>query len=94
MDQRTFEEWAAKRRLPPGLTLDRRDSLRPYIRRYGLRPLKRHGFSAAMWLLGEYQRGIADALDVPETTASLLREVVERRPSARQVSLMLAVSRG
>ena len=64
MDQRTFEEWAAKRRLPPGLTLDRRDSLRPYIRRYGLRPLKRHGFSAAMWLLGEYQRGIADALDV------------------------------
>lgn len=64
MDDSDFDEWAARRRQPPGLTLGQPRSLWPYFRRFGLRPLKRHGVNAAMWLLGEYQRGIDDALDV------------------------------
>lgn len=64
MDDIDFDEWAAKRQLPPGLTFGQPHSFWPYLRRFALRPLKRHGVNAAMWLLGEYQRGIDDALDV------------------------------
>lgn len=64
MDSSTFDTWAARRRLPPGLKLERSSSLWPFLRRYCLRPLKRCGVNAALWMVGEYRRGIDEALDV------------------------------
>jgi hypothetical protein len=64
LDSSTFDAWAAQRRLPPGLKLERGGSLWPFLRRHGLRPLKRYGVNAALWLVGEYQRGIDEARDV------------------------------
>ena len=64
MDRSTFDEWAKNRRPPPGLALDGSKSFWPYFRRNLLRPVKRHGVNGLLWLLGEYRKGIEDALDV------------------------------
>lgn len=64
MNSRDFDAWARGRRLPPGLRLEQPGSVWPFVRRNGLRPLKRHGVNALLWLLGEYRKGIEDALDV------------------------------
>jgi predicted MPP superfamily phosphohydrolase len=63
-EDNAFEAWAAARQPPPGLALGSHRSLAPYLRRYVWRPIRRRGFDAAMWLVGEYQSGISDAFDV------------------------------
>jgi predicted MPP superfamily phosphohydrolase len=64
LDSSNFDEWAKNRRPPPGLALEGSKSLWPYIRRNMLRPVKRHGVNTLLWLIGEYRKGIEDALDV------------------------------
>jgi len=66
LDQSSFDSWAATRRAPPGLWLERPNSLLPFLRRQIWRPVRRHAFNALTWLIGEYRNGIDQALDVRE----------------------------
>jgi uncharacterized protein len=64
VNQDAFDRWAAARRLPPGIQLERPRNILPYLRRYVWRPLRKRMVDSAYWLLGEYQNGIDQARNV------------------------------
>ncbi len=64
MDDHSFECWAETKRPPPGLQIGPATSFWPFLRRYVWRPIRRRLFDTAIWLVGEYQSGIDQALDI------------------------------
>lgn len=71
MDEAAFEAWARARRRPPGLKLDQSESPWAYLRRHYWWPARKRLFESAMWSVGLYAAGLAEARGVRLTAVDV-----------------------